>query len=172
MRREFVVESIKQATLDVFETMLGTSATPGETYQETRVMTPSDGVVSLIGLAGPWMGTGSLACSPSMACVISGKLLMTEFDSVNDEVLDAVAEVTNMIIGNVKTMLEAQLGQMALSIPTVVFGRNFTARSASSEEWVVVPFAVENDRLEVKLCLAQNLHPLHVAQAKLLVQVP
>ena len=39
--------------------------------------------------------------------------------------LDAVAEVTNMIIGNVKTVLESRLGAMGLSTPTVIYGRNF-----------------------------------------------
>ena len=85
--------------------------------------------------------------------------------------MDAVAEVTNMIIGNVKTTLETELGPLALSIPTVVFGRNFTARSASSEEWVVVPFDVEGSRLDVKLCLTQNHHPHNVAQVPLMMEV-
>ncbi len=57
-------------------------------------------------------------------------MLMTEAPSVNEDVLDAVAELTNMIIGSVKTDLESQLGPLGLSIPTVVFGRNFRTRSA------------------------------------------
>ena len=34
-------------------------------------------------------------------------MLMTESTAVNEEVLDAVAEMTNMIIGSVKTDLES-----------------------------------------------------------------
>lgn len=65
------------------------------------------------------------SCSPRFACQIAGALLMSPpFEAVNEEALDGVAEVANMIVGNVKTFLEERLGSMALSIPTVVFGRN------------------------------------------------
>jgi hypothetical protein len=43
-----------------------------------------------------------------------------------------------------------------LSIPTVVFGLNFTTRSIGRHEWTVVPFRHENHQLEVHLCLAPN----------------
>ncbi len=59
-------------------------------------------------------------------------MLMTEAPSVNEDVLDAVAELTNMIIGNVKTELEAQVGPLGLSIPTVVYGRNFQTKTAGA----------------------------------------
>jgi chemotaxis protein CheX len=167
-----VVEAIRTATTEVFATMLDSQVIPLEPYQEKRATAPVDGVVSLIGLAGTWIGTGSLSCSPALACGVSAKLLTAEFDSVNDEVLDAVAEVTNMIIGNVKTILEGELGPMALSIPTVVFGRNFTARSAGSEQWTVVPFSLPEGRMDVKLCLAPGQAHSHSLHSRLTVQVP
>jgi chemotaxis protein CheX len=78
---------------------------------------------------------------------------------VNDDVLDAVAEVTNMVIGNVKTVLEERLGAMGLSIPTVIYGRNFSSRTVGKQNWTVVPFTLGNERLEVQLCLAPNREP-------------
>jgi chemotaxis protein CheX len=169
---ELVISAIRTATCEVFSTMLGAEVSPGEAFPEKRATAPVDGVVSLIGLAGPWIGTGSISCSPSLACKLSEMLLMAEFESVNDEVLDAVAELTNMIIGNVKTIVEEKLGPMALSIPTVVFGRNFTARSAGSEEWTVVPFQLPDGRLDVKLCLAPAQSIAHHPLSRLMLQVP
>ena len=75
---------------------------------------------------------------------------------MNEDVLDAVAEVTNMIIGNVKTALEDRLGAMGLSTPTVIYGRNFQTRSAGNQEWTVVPFLLEGERMCVQMCLAPN----------------
>ena len=43
-----------------------------------------------------------------MACRICAAMLMTEAPAVNEDVLDAVAELTNMIIGSVKTDLESR----------------------------------------------------------------
>ena len=58
---------------------------------------------------------------------------MTESPAVNEEVLDAVGELTNMIIGNVKTVAEAIVGPLNLSVPTVIYGRNFTSRSLGKQ---------------------------------------
>jgi chemotaxis protein CheX len=81
---------------------------------------------------------------------------MAEYDSVAEDVLDSVAEVTNMIIGNVKTVLENKLGGMGLSTPTVIYGRNFQTRSSKNQEWTVVPFDCESERLCVQVCLVPN----------------
>lgn len=81
---------------------------------------------------------------------------MTPFESVNEEVLDAVGEITNMIIGNVKTALEERVGPMGLSTPTVIYGRNFQTRSARVSEWTVVPFECAEETLWVQLCIGPN----------------
>ena len=162
--RELIVQCIRQSSANVFSTMLGTKLGEGAASFEASVPEANDGVVSFIGLAGAWAGTGSVTCSPSLACRICSLMLMTESNSVNEEVLDAVAELTNMIIGSVKTDLEQHLGQLGLSIPTVVYGRNFRTKSAGTSEWTVVRFVWEGETLEVKLCLAPNDRPhLNVA---------
>src|SRR5450631_2753618 len=147
--------------------MLGTQLPTGEVTVEGTVegatSAASDGVVSFIGIAGSWAGTGSLSCSAAMACRLCAAMLTTEAPSVNEDVLDAVAEITNMIIGSVKTDLEAEIGPLGLSIPTVVFGRNFKTRSAAAAEWIHVRFLWDEDPLLIKMCLAPNekTHAVH-----------
>ncbi|MEO8130562.1 MAG: chemotaxis protein CheX, partial [Bryobacteraceae bacterium] len=104
--------------------------------------------------AGSWVGTGSVSCTAACACKISSQFLMAEYTSVNEDVLDAIAEITNMVIGNVKTLLEEDLGPMGLSIPTVIFGRNFASRTVGTFEWTVVPFSFEGERIVIQICLA------------------
>lgn len=151
-----LVQIVRAATDEVCVTMLAVNPEQRDAYQDTTAALSSNGVVSLIGLAGAWIGTGSISCSANLACKVAGCLMMTEYDSVTDEVLDAVAEVTNMIIGNVKTSLEEHLGPMGLSIPTVIHGRNFASRTVGTQEWSIVPFTIAGEILEVQLCLAQN----------------
>ena len=151
-----LVEAIRNAAHDVFTTMLNVELTAGEVFIEQNESAPNSGVVSLIGLAGEWVGTGSLFCSAPFACKIASGLLQAEYEAVNEDVLDAVAEVTNMIIGNVKTTLEDHLGPMGLSTPTVIYGRNFQTRSAGSQQWTVVPFSLGGDRMFVQLCIVPN----------------
>ena len=160
---QIIIDSIGTSTANVFSTMLGVQLANGTVSIEGASPEPNDGVVSLIGIAGTWVGTGSLSCSPQMACRICSQLLMTETSAVDEEVLDAVAELTNMIIGSVKTDLESHIGPLGLSIPTVVFGRNFKTRSVGNTEWMNVSFEWEGERLLVKMCLAPNqkAHAIH-----------
>jgi chemotaxis protein CheX len=151
-----LVEAIEIATREVFSTMLCLELTPGKPFVEKEEASPASGVVSLIGLAGEWIGSGSLSCTAHFACKIASALLMTEYAAIDEDVLDAVAEVTNMIIGNVKTTMENRLGGMGLSTPTVIYGRNFQTRSARNQEWTVVPFLLDDEQMCVQVCIVPN----------------
>ena len=153
MDKELIVNSARGAVDEVFGTMIGLAAAPGSVYTEDLPKAQGEGVVTLIGLTGPWIGAGSISCTPELACKLSSALLMDEFTSINKDVLDAMAEITNMVFGNVKTVLETQLGPMGLSIPTVVFGRNFATNSAG-QVWSVIPYEVESETMDVKICLS------------------
>jgi chemotaxis protein CheX len=158
---KLITDSICGSAANVFSTMLGQDLPQGEVTTEHGAAEPNDGVVSFIGIAGTWAGTGSITCSPELACRICSQMLMMEASAVDAEVLDAVAELTNMIIGSVKTELEGHLGPLGLSIPTVVFGRNFKTKSAGQPEWIVVNFLWDGDPLTVKMCLAPNERSAH-----------
>jgi chemotaxis protein CheX len=158
---EIITDSIRRSAAEVFSTMLGVELGSGEASLENGSPGANDGVMSFIGLAGGWAGTGSLNCSPQMACRVCSQMLMCESTAVDEDVLDAVAELTNMIIGSVKTNLEQHLGPLGLSIPTVVFGRNFKTKSAGSTEWIVVRFAWEGENMLVKMCMAPSERPTH-----------
>lgn len=160
---ECLVDSIRSATAAVFKIMLNLEITPGEPYREPPSSEPTDGVVALIGLAGHWMGTGTVQCDSGLACKIYSHLLAAECpaapEGVNGEVLDAVAELANIIVGNVKTTLEEHLGPMGMSIPTVVFGRNFMTRGGGTDPWTIVPFTCLGAPLLVKICLTPSPEP-------------
>jgi chemotaxis protein CheX len=83
-------------------------------------------------------------------------MLMSDFSSIDAEVLDAVGEITNMVIGAFKQQLEEVVGMMTISIPTVIYGHNFTAKHLGDEEWVMVPFTCEKASFEVQVCLSRK----------------
>ncbi|MCC6393947.1 MAG: chemotaxis protein CheX [Bryobacterales bacterium] len=165
-----LVEFIRDASCGVFQTMLGLELSPLAEYTEVDPAPTNAGILSLVGFAGTWAGTGAFICSVKMACRIADALFLSEHESVEEEVLDAVGEMTNMILGNVKTELEEILGPMALSIPTVLFGHDFIKRNQGKHEWTVVPFDFEGERIEVQVCLSpnqQNEHARHAAKPHL-----
>ena len=169
--RNQIVNDIRAATEEVFSTMLGTELHFVETFSDKGPSQPLDGVICLIGMAGDWTGTGTLSCSPEFACRIASQMLMAEYTLVDADVLDAVAEVANMVLGNVKTALEKSLGAMGMSIPTAIYGKNFLAKSFGDETWTVVVFECEGQRLEVKLFLKRAPAPPSPSQGKLVTPV-
>ena len=154
-----LVAALSQATVEVFSTMLGMEVAAQESYRQGGKPEPTNGVVTLIGLAGKWVGTGSICCSAEVARKISGQLLMSEFANVDQEVLDALGEVTNMIIGNFKNAIEDLAGPLGLSIPVVIYGHNFTASSLHAAQWTVVPFQCPDGNMEIKICLSLQPEP-------------
>jgi chemotaxis protein CheX len=159
---DVLLSQIRCATDDVFSTMLGMTATPGEAFSAGGAGESFDGVVALVGLTGTWVGSARIACSAQLACRLAGAMLATEYAAVNEDVLDTVSELTNMIIGNVKSALEDELGPLGLSIPTVIYGRNYRARSSGVSEWLVAPFECEGERLEIRFALMPNGKPAPV----------
>ncbi|HEV2199347.1 MAG TPA: chemotaxis protein CheX [Bryobacteraceae bacterium] len=150
---EEIAAAVRAASADVFATMLQLPLVIEPFRNETREPESFDGVVALVGIAGAWTGTGRVACSPHFACRVAGALLMTHYEAVNEEVLDATAEVANMIIGNVKTIFEETLGPLGLSVPTVIFGRNYRTHSSGVPKWTVVPFSTEGEGWKISFCL-------------------
>lgn len=160
MESERIAEQITAATADVFSMMLGLEARPSTPVVERLGAGPSEGVVALVGLAGAWIGTGTVSCSPEEACWLASQMLGTEYQSVSEDVLDAIGEIANMVIGNIKTNIEEELGPMGLSVPTVVFGRNFTTRCVGKQAWTVVKFDCGGGTVTVQVMLtpAQPQH--------------
>jgi chemotaxis protein CheX len=147
-----IVSSLRHSVVEVFSTMLTGDIEFEQLAKEYVTPEVSDGVVSFIGIAGTWTGTGSLTCSPAAACRVCSQMLLADYTSVTEEVLDAVAELTNMIVGNLKSDLERHLGPLGLSIPTVVFGRNFKTKCVASE-WLVERFRWEGDEILLRVSL-------------------
>jgi chemotaxis protein CheX len=154
-----IEQAISKASREVFETMLNLPLEIDPSVMQ-KVIEPETfhGVVALVGVAGSWAGTGHISCTPEFAQKLAGALLMAEYDSVNEEVLDAVAEVANMIIGNVKTIFEEKLGPLGLTVPTVIFGRNYQTRSAGVKDWVLVRLRSGSESMDINF----NLMPSRV----------
>jgi chemotaxis protein CheX len=149
-----IEHAISKASREVFETMLNLPLEIEPSIMQ-NVIEPETfhGVVALVGVAGSWTGAGHMSCTPEFAQKLAGALLMAEYDSVNDEVLDAVAEVANMIIGNVKTIFEERLGPLGLTVPTVIYGRNYHTRSAGVKNWVLVRLRSGGYSMDINFCL-------------------
>ena len=149
MQTQDIVSAVQSAVSEVFSSMLGIEVEPCPFVHDSTGRRSTDGVMSFVTLAGGWVGSGLLSCSAELACRLCSQFLMTESTHVDPEVLDAIGEIANMIIGNFKTAAESQIGPLYLSIPTTIFGKSFGSKSLGSSEWLVIPFKCGPDSFEV-----------------------
>lgn len=159
MDNQEIIDAVRSATSEVFSTMLGTEVELLEVRRDDAGPAMTDGVAAVVGIAGPWVGNGMLSCNSAFACRLCELFLMTEASSVNDEVLDAVGELANMVIGNFKTAAETLVGPLGLSVPTVIYGQNFTSKSVGATQWLVMPFRCGDDAFEVRVWFAPAAEP-------------
>jgi len=150
--------AIRESTTGVISTMLSLEACPGEASQQ-HDPPPLNGVMALLSFTGDWVGSGVLYCHEKLACRLSSAMLLSEVTEVNNDVLDGIGELGNMVLGNVKDRLESMVGALAMSVPTVVYGRNFQTRTNLHRNWLIVPFQIGDDTLEVRLCLSPKIKP-------------
>jgi chemotaxis protein CheX len=154
MQTTEMIRATHGAVGEVFSTMLGLEVEPCEAHSDSGNASTNDGVMAFVGITGPWVGNGIISCSADCARRLCEAFLMTEAPAVTEEVLDAVGELANMVVGNFKTAAEAQVGQLGLTVPTVIYGRNFTSRNIGNNEWFVMPFKCGDDVLEVRIWFA------------------
>lgn len=164
--QNLLTESVKDAVFEVFSTMLGIEPLYEGLAGDARA--PELGIISLVGITGDWGGSGVFCCSPVLARELCGRMLGTEPTAIDDEVLDVVAEITNMMIGNVKTALECVAGPLAISVPTVIHGRNFEFRNAPGLSSLAMAFSAEGHAFEIRISLA----PVVVDSDKARCRVP
>lgn len=154
---ETVIHWVQVATKQVFETMLNLEIECGPVRSDQRTSVQSAGIMAMVGMAGAVSGNGCLCFSKRFACLLASRFLMTEYTEVDDDVLDAVAELSNMVVGSLKTVLEEKSGPMGLSVPTVVCGENYLTRTAAIGDRFVLDFKCntggQHEEFVITVCL-------------------
>ena len=142
-------ELLSKATCEVFEVMLGTALT---LPLEPRPPFIPD-FAAMVGIAGSLCGLVSAHTTAECAMRITAKLLGDDAAGAAEAAQDAFGEVCNMIAGSFKGRIAGLAEGSALSVPTVIFGRDFTLFSLARGQHYEVTFSFEGELLTVSLDL-------------------
>lgn len=99
-----------------------------------------DSITGMIGLAGVHKGVLAVHFSKQVALDVTSKLLLTEFEEINVDVQDAIGEIVNELGGNLKTILSDQGKDIQLSLPSTMYGDEYTFTSQLDVDQVILPF--------------------------------
>ncbi|HEX9715119.1 MAG TPA: chemotaxis protein CheX [Desulfurivibrionaceae bacterium] len=132
------------ATRNVLETMAHTKLTNQKPHLKEGVSTYGD-VTGIIGMASESV-EGSMTISFPSACILKivSRMLMEEpKTTIDNDIVDAVGEITNMICGGAK----AEFGKLGMSFnlatPTMVTGKGVEIHHHSDVPIIVLPFETD-----------------------------
>jgi chemotaxis protein CheX len=136
-----ISRKIIDATVDIFSTMVMMDIKAGEPVNSvTRPLKAS--TTGTIGLGGLYKGMLAIHIPNEVAIAITSSFLGVEVEEVNEDVLDAVGELTNMLGGSVKGILSENGSDLQLSLPSTISGDEYNFQCKEKADIVVIPFSI------------------------------
>ncbi|MGE4299513.1 MAG: chemotaxis protein CheX [Desulfovibrionaceae bacterium] len=139
------------AVVNVLTTMARVKITPGKPFINKDRTAVGD-VTGLIGVTGYAKGTMSVSLEERAILKIVNNMLYESYTEINDEIADAVGELTNMIAGQARGDLSKQGMSFQASTPSVVVGKGHSVDHAGSAPVLAIPFTTEDGDLVVEVC--------------------
>ena len=133
-------------TRDVWESFTGTTLEPANGQARPD---GGDVTVGCVTVTGEWQGSVLLACPARLARMAASAMFdLPAAQLDDDQVADALGELTNMIGGNIKSLIP---GPSRLSMPTVTVGPSATVPTPGAVLLSTVSLACEGLPLTVSV---------------------
>jgi chemotaxis protein CheX len=152
-------ESLKDTVLDaakeVFESMVFTSL-----EESCAAVSPSDtAFLASITFHGDIQGCLSVHCDPPCArSIAAGMLCAGTGEELGDgDIIDALGEVANMVMGGVKARIQDQIKNVEISIPSVIHGRELQSRPGEGTTRIGIPVTI-GQQVPAQLSLLYRRH--------------
>lgn len=138
--------------VNVLATMARTEAKPSKPTLKKNDKAVGD-VTGVIGLRGQTT-KGSLAITFKEATILQivSQMLGEKYVTIDDNVSDAVGEITNMVTGGAKKLLSEKGYKFELAIPSVIVGKDHVITHKAKGPVVLVPFETVAGSLFVEIC--------------------
>ncbi len=145
-----IINPFLEAAMNVLKTMAMIEAAPGKPFIKKDDTAMGD-VSGIIGITGAAQGSMSISFESPCICSVVTNLFGIQVDEINDEVKDAVGEMTNMICGDARRRLEASGISLQAGTPTVVSGKNHSITHIHTGPCLAVPFETSNGKFVLEV---------------------
>lgn len=164
MRADYVNPFIASLTR-TFSTMLDCDVHRGRPRLANTSQTGHEisGVIEIsgvVGLSGKAAGTVVVSLSREVALQAAAALLLVETSEIDENVIDAVGEITNVVAGAAKAELCEY--ELSMSLPSVILGLGHEIRFPSNVTPICVPFTCAWGSLSLEVGLAEMAVPAGV----------
>ncbi|BDQ32633.1 chemotaxis protein CheX [Pseudodesulfovibrio portus] len=144
-----------QAVIHVLQTMAHVQANPEQPYLNEERKAIGD-VTGIIGITGYSKGTMSITLEKDVILKIVNNMLFEEYSEINEEICDAVGELTNMISGQARAKLSQQGQSFDASTPTIFSGRGIEIKHVASAPVLSIPFTTDEGRFVVEVAFESS----------------
>lgn len=137
--------ALLEGAQEVFTTMISGNVEPSDSHQDIE----GDSFLGSITFNGGLEGCLAMCCGDDCAKTIAANMLAMDSSEElsEEEICDAFGEVTNMIMGSVKARLQNTTGEISVSIPTVVRGRELQNSIGERTYKTLIKVKLENEYL-------------------------
>jgi len=140
------------ATLNVLQTMAFVKSEAEKPYLKKDDVARGD-VSGVIGITGETNGTISVTFDESCILKIVSNMFSEEMTEINNEITDAVGELTNMISGQARKELEEMGKLFHGAIPSVITGKNHKLIPMTKGPRIAIPFKTDSGNFTVEIAL-------------------
>ena len=123
MERAELVQPFVDAIGELFDTMLGLEAVVGEIIEPGPEQQGAPEIIGVIGMSGTAKGTVAVKLPVRTALSLVGRMVGTEFKTIDRSIVDGIGEFVNILAGIAKKRYPGH--KISLSLPTVVRGDLF-----------------------------------------------
>ncbi len=151
-----VCDLLSRGVREVFNTMLALEAEPEPPHDWSASGEPL--VAGSVGFIGDVKGVVYIQAAAPFARILANRMLgLAEAELEGDEMVnDVVGELSNMIVGSVKSRLCDLGAPCVLTIPSIVRGHNFEIEPACSSERRSLSFRCGTDHIVVELLMKHS----------------
>ncbi|MCA1742596.1 MAG: chemotaxis protein CheX [Desulfonatronovibrio sp.] len=149
------INPILRAVLNVLSTMANIEVSPGKPYLNKSGIAPGDITGSVV-IEGYVKGVISLSLSKDVVLAIVNNMLYESFTEINEDIADAVGELTNMISGQARSILSESNISFSAGTPKVIHGKGKKIDHIPSVPVLSVPFSSPHGDLVVEISLASS----------------
>jgi chemotaxis protein CheX len=144
------------ATLNVLKVQASVEAQPGKIALKQPGETFRGDVSGVIGIVSEaFKGSVVISFPEQTFLKVMSNMLGEDYTKISQDIVDGAGEITNMIFGQAKIVLNERGYGIQIALPQVISGKNHSLSTKSKGPTVIIPFTSTVGEFFVEICLSE-----------------
>lgn len=143
-------------TMNALKIQANTDAKPGKLFKPDETNSEHFGDISgVIGMVSDtFNGSVVISFPASTFLKIISRMLGEEYTEITKDIQDGAGELTNIIFGQAKAILNEKGYSLKTAIPSVICGKDHSVKNITTGPRVIVPFTTDVGDFYIEICMS------------------